>query len=128
MDEIGRYGSLRAKAAAVTGRNDVPGIGNIAKLSMSAMARLSREISLRILGATGMLHAYSAEQAEALDAVTGTPFNRQVTEAALVSPSPSIYGGTDQVQRNIIGERVLGLPKEPNSDKVTAFRDLPKNA
>ncbi len=128
MDEIGRYGSLRAKAAAVTGRNDVPGIGNIAKLSMSAMARLSREISLRILGATGMLHAYSAEQAEALDAATGTPFNRQVTEAALVSPSPSIYGGTDQVQRNIIGERVLGLPKEPNSDKVTAFRDLPKNA
>ena len=32
---------------------------------------------------------------------------------ALFAQGPPIYGGTDQVQRNIIGERVLGLPKEP---------------
>ena len=41
------------------------------------------------------------------------PAAGSVQELTLFSPGPSIYGGTDQVQRNIIGERVLGLPKEP---------------
>jgi len=62
-----------------------------------------------------------------LDAATGDALAELMTELALFSPGPSIYGGTDQIQRNIIGERVLGLPKEPNNDRVTPWRDLPKN-
>jgi hypothetical protein len=42
----------------------------------------------------------------------------------LHSPSLRIAGGSDQVQANIVGERALGLPAEPRTDKDVAFRDL----
>ena len=124
--ELGRYNNLRAKAAKAAGI-DIPGLPNIAKLSMSNMVRLTRDVGLRILGPYGTLHGYDRESQEALTEATGNPFIGMVSEIALFAQAPPIYGGTDQVQRNIIGERVLGLPKEPNNDRVTAFKDLPKN-
>jgi alkylation response protein AidB-like acyl-CoA dehydrogenase len=90
--------------------------------------RLQRDLGLRITGAQGMLHAYDSTSRKALDEATGNPFLGFVTEMALFAQAPPIYGGTDQVQKNIIGERVLGLPKEPNQDKVVPFSELPKNA
>jgi alkylation response protein AidB-like acyl-CoA dehydrogenase len=126
IGEIGRFNNLRAKAAKAAGK-DVPGLPNIAKLSMSATVRLSRDVGLRILGPYGTLHAYTDEARKANDEATGNPFTTFVTEMSLFAQAPPIYGGTDQVQRNIIGERVLGLPKEPNNDKTMPFKDLPKN-
>jgi alkylation response protein AidB-like acyl-CoA dehydrogenase len=105
MGELGRFNGLRVKAVKEQGR-DIPGMPNVAKLSMSEIMRLSRDLGLRIAGPSGMLHAYNEEDRTALVAATGT----------------------DQVQRNVIGERVLGLPKEPNNDRVTPFSELPKNA
>jgi alkylation response protein AidB-like acyl-CoA dehydrogenase len=126
LTEIGRYNTLRLKALKERGQ-DIPGFGNIGKLAMSDMMRLQRDLGMRILGAAGMLHAYEPSEKAALDAATGNPMNGFVTELALFAQAPPIYGGTDQVQRNIIGERVLGLPKEPGSDRTTPFKDLPKN-
>ncbi|MEX2293956.1 MAG: acyl-CoA dehydrogenase family protein [Acidimicrobiales bacterium] len=127
LNELGRFNSLRAKAAKAIGQ-DVPGLPNISKLSMSEIVRQQRDIGLRIIGPYGTLHAYKPEDQGRLNEATGNPFIGMVTGMALFAQAPPIYGGTDQVQRNIIGERVLGLPKETNNDKTAAFKDLPKNA
>ena len=89
---------------------------NIGKLVMSELFRSFREVGLSVIGPDGMLTGRSDAQSGGM-----------VGEIALFSPGPSIYGGTDEIQRNIIGERILGLPKEPGPDKDTPFRDLAKN-
>jgi alkylation response protein AidB-like acyl-CoA dehydrogenase len=124
--ELGRFNGLRLKAAKASG-GDIPGMPNISKLSMSNIMRLSRDLGLQISGAAGMLHGYNHKDRAALEAATGNTLVGLVTEMAMFAQAPPIYGGTDQIQRNILGERVLGLPKEPNNDRTTPFAELPKN-
>ena len=69
MAEIGRMNGMRVKAARLAG-TDIPGMPNISKLSMSHMMRLQRDLGLRIVGASGMLHAYDSSDRKALDEAT----------------------------------------------------------
>ena len=109
--EINRLSIQRAKGGSSSGAAP-----NIAKLTMSELNRSFRDVGMRVVGADGMLMGESDSQS-----------GGHIAELALFSPAPSIYGGTDQVQRNIIGERVLGLPREPGPARDTPFSQLPKN-
>ena len=118
---IQRARGVRARAARERSEQGAGDWGsaaapNIAKLTMSELNRSFRDIGLRVVGPDGMLRGDSDGQS-----------GGRIAELALFSPAPSIYGGTDQVQRNIIGERVLGLPREPGPARDTPFSRLPKN-
>jgi alkylation response protein AidB-like acyl-CoA dehydrogenase len=126
LGEVARFNTERMKAALAGGR-DIPGLANIAKLSMSDIVRLSRDLGLSIAGIQGTLHAYVPGDNAALEDLPNSGLVSAITSLALSAQGPPIYGGTDQIQRNIIGERVLGLPKEPNNDRTARFSELPKN-
>ena len=111
LNQLSRYNSLRSKAAVAAGQR--PGAeSSIGKLLVSRITRASRDLNMAILGAHGTLTGEDA------------PAKGMYTMSFLSSPAPSIYGGSDEIQKNIVGERVLGLPKEPDPFKDTAFGDL----
>ena len=108
--QLGSWNAQRARAEAARGGGQA--VANIAKLSQTRIMKLSAEIALHVLGASGTL------------AGADGPEHGRYAHAFAFSPASSIYGGTDEIQRNIIGERSLGLPREPHPDRARPFGEV----
>jgi alkylation response protein AidB-like acyl-CoA dehydrogenase len=104
--QTGAWNARRAKAEAAFGGGG--SVASIGKLAQTRIVKLSAEIALDLLGADGMVT--SGDDARFVDAY-------------LFAPASSIYGGTDEIQRNIAAERTLGLPREPNPEKGLSFSE-----
>ncbi len=86
--------------------------GPAMKLDLAQLSHESRDLSLELLGPAGMLAGDSA------------PDGGRVLRTGLTAFVPSLGGGTNEVQRNVIGERTLGLPREPSVDAELTFREM----
>lgn len=120
--EVLRLTTLRANSTASGG---TPGPeGSTAKLQWAELNKAVSSFTLELLGPAGVTYP------------RGYTFDRP-TEPGLSSSDPqhaflrsranSIEGGTSEIMRNILGERVLGLPGEPRVDKNVPWRDVPRN-
>ncbi len=97
------------------------------KLLTANILRHNRDLGMQLLGARGLLHGYDDGQRMSLADVPGGTTAHLITAQALQAQALPIFGGTDQIQRNIISERVLGLPKEPGDLSRLPWNELPKN-
>ena len=126
LGELQRMNGQRHKAVRAAG-GDIPGLPNFGKLLTAKILRHNRDLALQLLGARGMLHGYDDKQRASLADAPGGRVAHVLTAQALQAQALPIFGGTDQIQRNIVSERVLGLPKEPGDLSRVPFNELPRN-
>jgi alkylation response protein AidB-like acyl-CoA dehydrogenase len=114
MAKAAEWTARRARTAQEQGRPQGPE-GSLGKLASSIIARAAARVHTQITGADALLTGEDS------------PMSGVIAEIFVSVPATSIAGGTDEIQRNIISERVLKMPKEPSIDTTKPFKDVPRN-
>jgi alkylation response protein AidB-like acyl-CoA dehydrogenase len=118
--EVNRLTNLRA---AANRRSGTPGPeGSVAKLAMAELNKAIYSTAMDLLGAEGMTYG-SYDLVRPRHAL----FTDDVHKNFLRARANSIEGGTSEVLRNILGERVLGLPGDVRVDKELPWREVPRS-
>ncbi len=120
--EVLRLTNLRAADAR---RRGTPGPeGSVAKLAFAEENQRLYELCVDLLGADGMRYGNDFALVRPTHTAIGTT---DLHKAFLRARANSIEGGTSEVMRNILGERVLGLPGDVRADKGMPWRDVPRS-
>lgn len=120
--EVLRLTNIRA---AQTSRGGIPGPeGSVGKLMSAELNQRVYEAALDLLGPEGMIHEPGYPLVRSADGFRSTSTSKMFIR----SRANTIEGGTSEVMRNILGERVLGLPGEPRVDKNEPWSAIPRNA
>ncbi|MBN1091371.1 acyl-CoA dehydrogenase family protein [Blastococcus sp. TML/M2B] len=114
LRSVNRWTNQRALAQAEQGGSSP--LASLGKLAMSRIVHETGRVQSAIVGAQALLEG--PEHPDGDDA----------NFASMNAYFTSIGGGTDQIQRNIIGERLLGLPREPEVDRDVPFQDVPRSS
>ena len=121
--EVLRFTNMRAAAKARAGN---PGPeGSIAKLMLANVNKATYDFCIDLLGADGLVgydYTFTRPNEAGLEAPLGS-----ARKMFLRARANSIEGGTSEIMRNILGERMLGLPGEPRTDRDLPWSQVPRS-